>query len=71
MSKHENLDHLPLPTVDRSDRHPDDVRLRRMGFVIVARPRRGEAVWEYGGLHYTHSEALRLLDGEGGCRGRR
>lgn len=48
---------------DKSHRFPEDDELRRNGFVIHARPRKGPPLWEYGGLLYTVEEALEFLDG--------
>lgn len=40
---------------------PDDIRLRRAGFQIHARPNKGEALWRFGGVVLTESEALASL----------
>jgi hypothetical protein len=38
--------------------HPGDVYLRRYGWRIHARPRRGPALWEKDGMVLTATEAL-------------
>lgn len=43
---------------DRSKRHEDDATLRRFGFRVVARPARGEAVWERQGERLTAAAAI-------------
>lgn len=40
---------------DDSERFPNDMLLRRLGYVIVKRPKRGEAIWR-----------LRFIDGSYG-----
>jgi hypothetical protein len=60
------LELLPLPTVDRTERFAEDARLRRNGFAIHRRPRDGEPLWIKAGVLFTHSEALlRLQPSEG------
>lgn len=38
--------------------HPDDAKLRKWGFRIHARPKRGPDVWTLDGVPYTTAEAL-------------
>jgi hypothetical protein len=45
-------------TRDHGGRHPQDRALRRKGFAIHARPRKGPAVWVKDGTLYTEAEAL-------------
>lgn len=49
---------------ERRDWHPGDARLRRHGFKIEARPRRGPAVWGRGGGRFTEAEASDICDRE-------
>jgi hypothetical protein len=46
-------------TQDNSNRFYGDELLRRWGFHIVARPRKGEAVWERHGQRFTQTQAER------------
>jgi hypothetical protein len=49
---------------DKTDRHPEDTRLRRAGYTIKSRPEKGEAIWKHRGNgieSITHSEALAKL----------
>jgi hypothetical protein len=43
---------------DGGGRHPQDRALRRHGFAIHSRPRKGPALWAKGGKVYTEAEAL-------------
>lgn len=44
----------------KGDRHPQDTFLRRAGFHIHARPRRGAAMWALEGKLYDYTDALML-----------
>lgn len=51
------------PTRETREFHPDDIRLRAHGYVIVARPNVGEAQWRLGrqGEVIGRAEALRRI----------
>ena len=38
----------------------DDELLRKWGFSIESRPKRGEAVWRRDGNHYPHNKAMQV-----------
>ncbi len=40
---------------------PFDIELRKHGFVIQSRPKRGPTIWLLGRLPYTEEEALAVL----------
>ena len=61
MAKIENLDYLPLPTVDSSQRFPVDQALRKAGFRIVSRPQSGTPIWTNSGGTFPQPIAVRLL----------
>jgi hypothetical protein len=42
----------------------NDLRLRRHGFRICARPRTGINLWERGGRKYTEAEAVKVMERE-------
>lgn len=49
-------------TRERQAKFPDDDKLRRYGYVIVSRPRVGEAIWKLPGCGpVLQSEALRSV----------
>lgn len=50
------------PSTESRIFHPDDVRLRRHGFKIERRPRRGEPTWNLHGILFGQSEALEVAD---------
>lgn len=50
------------PSISTVDRFPDDTLLRNAGFIIAERPKVGPTIWMKAGMHYTHTEALQLLD---------
>jgi hypothetical protein len=55
---------MPKPTAwsDRTDRWPDDARLRAAGWRIARRPANGEAVWLHPcGVEMTEREAVATL----------
>ena len=44
----------------RNQPWPDDTKIRRVGFKIHSRPRRGPALWIYGDTIMEHDAALEL-----------
>lgn len=44
----------------KGDKHPQDTFIRRAGFRIHARPRRGTSLWELGGKLYDYTDAMDL-----------
>ena len=46
------------PSQERRDLCPNDAILRRHGYQIWERPKKGETIWRLGGRAYTESEAL-------------
>lgn len=49
---------------------PEDERLRRHGFRVALRPRRGEATWKLGNVTYSYRAALQYCrDIEAMCDG--
>lgn len=63
--KEGKLHDIPLPTVERVNRYPDDQRLRRHGFTIWSRRGNNSAIWrsKTGDL-YSQETALRLIERE-------
>ncbi len=52
------------PSRSKVNRHPDDIRLRAAGFVLVGRPEGRPAVWRRRKETFTQDEALRLVRAE-------
>lgn len=48
------------PSQDGTCRFSNDQRLRKCGFVIHSRPRKGPTLWSLGGTVYKEQEALEL-----------
>ncbi len=45
---------------EHGTRYAADMRLRKNGFIIVSRPRRGPTIWTRKGERYTQEAALSL-----------
>ncbi len=50
------------PSAEKKLRWPQDMRLRRNGFKIESRPRKGPNIWSLKGVMYFEVEALWFCD---------
>jgi hypothetical protein len=50
-----------LPTIDRSSRHTVDQLLRKYGFIIHSRPKRGHVVWVKDRKSFLQPDALATI----------
>jgi hypothetical protein len=44
------------------DPFPENTKLRKYGFKIHARPRKGKVLWDLEGEIWTHEDAIRFLE---------
>ena len=51
-------------TQETVERHHSDLRLRRHGFQIISRPKRGPVLWGKAGKTYTEAEADLWVDAQ-------
>ncbi len=61
MNTKQELEH-ENPWAETLKRYPRDQALRRFGFTIHARPRKGPVLWGKGGRIFTEAEALVICD---------
>ncbi len=47
------------PSQDHTDRFANDILLRKYGFQIAGRPKKGQPVWQRNGHNYYQSDALK------------
>ena len=64
MKKEQEPPHPTKAVATSERRHATDAYLRRFGWVIFSRPKRGEAVWIRDGEKYPQEQALQITERE-------